>query len=630
MKYKEELKDLIKDFPKLPGVYLMKNKHGKIIYVGKAKALRDRVRSYFNESSLKASTKTRHLVGHIDFIDYILTKTEVEAFLLEASLIKKHRPKYNIRLKDDKSYPYISCNISHDYPRFYFTRKVLPGSEDIYFGPYSNSYAVRSSIKFVNRTFKIRDCTEKYMRSRKRPCMTFEIGRCTAPCVDYVTPSEYGKDVDQALEFLRGEDEKVKKHLSEKMYDASQNERYEAAGRYRDSLEAMKAIWQRQTVIDPKQIKDQDVIACFGDESGTMVNSLHVRRGRVIGNRHQFLPGVVLDDEMEDPREWLTSFINQYYAENIVPDQIIIPFDLGADIYKLLEHVFLERNNKSPQFLHAHDKSMQQLMVLAKTNAEEHFKNYISKRNRRLTGLEEIQSKLKLPNLPKRMECYDISHFQGKDTVASQVVFEEGLPKGDDYRRYKIKTVDGNDDFASMKEVLTRRFNTKRKSTAAPQEEPDLLVVDGGKGQLGVAFEVLKELNLLHIPVVGMAKARALGEFHDSEVKASQERFFLPGRQNPVTFRNSSEALKILVGLRDEAHRFAITFHRKLRSQTSMHSQLDEISGLGERRKKALLKKFKDIESIKLASAEDIEKMPTFHRVLAERILLHLNDDTEK
>jgi len=617
----EKLKIRVKEFPETPGVYLMKNDQEKIIYVGKAKKLRARVRSYLTASKDK-SVKTLYLVNQIRHIDYILTNTEVEAFLLEASLIKKHKPKYNIRLKDDKAYPYIVCNIDNPFPRFYLSRKVKKDGA-LYFGPYTSSYSVRETIKFINRTFRIRDCTDSFMSNRKRPCMTYQIGRCTGPCVDLINQEDYAVDVDNSLEFLRGYDKKLVKKLTKSMREASSSERYEAAAKFRDSIRAVKAIWEKQTVVSDNREIDQDIVACFGDISGTLVETMHIRRGRVIGNRWNFLPKVDMNSQAEDPREWMTSFVNQYYSDNIVPDELILPFDLGTDICNLLLAVLKERAGFTPKIIHSLNKEYKNLMDMADANAKSHFKDYVSKRDHRLRGLEDIQAKLKLPQLPHRIECYDISNFQGDDSVASQVVFEEGVPKKDDYRRYKIKTVEGPDDYASMKEVLERRL----KHTE--YDDPQLILVDGGKGQLKMAVEVLKEVGRPEIPVVGLAKARTKGEFDDKEVGGTEERFYLPGRQNPVIFREGSEAYQILVGLRDEAHRFAISYHRKLRQNRTLESELDAVIGLGVKRKEILLKKFENIEQIRNSDAQEIAKLKSFNRVLAERILLQLNESSD-
>lgn len=618
---KEGLIELVKDFPQLPGVYIMKNVRGKVIYVGKAKNIRARVRSYFNKSAQDVSLKTKFLVHQIDVIELQQTSTEVEAFLLEASLIKKYRPRYNIRLKDDKAYPYILATTTDRFPRLYLARRVK-NDGNLYFGPFTSGGAVRESIRFLNQTYKIRDCSDSFFKNRTRPCMTHQIGRCTAPCVDLISEKEYRADFLEAISFLRGEGQKVLKQLDKRMRQAAAEEKFESAARFRDSIAAVNRILEKHTVVGQDQEYDQDAVAFVGDERGTLIEVLHVRRGRVIGSQPYFMSKLNFASPDEDILEWLTSFLNQYYLDNMVPDEIILPVDLGHDMTRLLQAVFEERQNRKPDIHLAMQGGHHQLLNLAKENAEKNFKKQVTEKQNKLNGLEEIKRKLGLPELPIRMECYDISNFQGSESVASQVVFEEGSPKPEDYRKYKIKTVIGSNDFASMKEVLSRRL----KHTE--YDDPQLIVIDGGKGQLKMAVEVLKEVGRTEIPVVGLAKARTKGDFTDSEVDATEERVFLPGRQNPVTFAKNSEALQILVGIRDEAHRFAITFHRKLREERTLTSALDEIPGLGAKRKQTLLKTYSDIVQIKSLAVEDIARLPGFNRTLAERILLHLNDQS--
>jgi excinuclease ABC subunit C len=618
----EELKTKISTFPQEPGVYLMKNAKDKIVYVGKAKALRNRVRSYFG-SQTGHSVKTKFLVANIANVEYILTRTEVEAFLLEASLIKKHRPRYNIRLKDDKAYPYIRVSLEHEFPRFYLARRVAADGA-MYFGPYTSGLSVRETIRFLNKTFKIRDCTDTFFKTRTRPCISYQIGQCTAPCVDLVTKEAYGEDIQSCLSFLKGRNTKILKDLTKRMKEAASEERFELAARLRDSIQAIERIWERQTVVSINKDFDQDVIAFTGDSRGTLIETLHVRGGRVIGSRPHFLAGFDFSVETEDVRDWFTSFLNQFYSDNIVPDEIVLQVDLGHDITKLLKAVFVERQSKEARILPATGAEGKKLMDLAMTNAKSHFQDAVTKADQQANGLEQIQQKFGLQNLPRRIECYDISNFQGGENVASQVVFEEGLPRKSEYKRYKIRTVEGANDFASMKEVLTRRFAHKE------WDDPDLIVVDGGKGQLNMAVEALKEIGRADLSIIGMAKARTLGEFHDSEVTASQERFFLPGRANPLTFPTHAEAYQILVGVRDEAHRFAITYHRKLRQDRTLASVLDDITGLGEKRKKALLKKFGTIEGIKAAQVDELVETPGMNRVIAERVLLQLKENEEE
>lgn len=617
----EELREKIREFPQTAGVYLMKSQVDKIIYVGKAKNLRNRVRSYFSESP-DHSPKTKVLVKQIAEVEYILTKTEVEAFLLEASLIKKHRPKYNIRLKDDKSYPYIKVSWSDDFPRLYLARKVKRDG-DIYFGPYTSGGAVHGTIRFLNQTFMIRDCTDAVFKTRKRPCLTHQIGRCTAPCVGLVNEDKYREDVAGAVAFLKGRDKSVLKQLTEKMKQSSNEEKFEVAAKLRDSISAVKSVLQKQSVINATSEKDQDAIGFYGDDRGTLIETLHVRQGRVIGTRAHFFPMLDSGDPIEDPREWLVSFLNQYYEDNIIPDDVLLPVDIGTDLIKLFGAVLKERKGTEVMVRFATDEKGRALVYMANENAKSHFERHVTKSEEKQKGLEEIQDRLGLKELPLRIECYDISTFQGKETVASQVVFEEGVPSKEHYRRYRIRTVEGVDDYASMKEVLTRRFNHKE------YEDPQLVVIDGGKGQLQVAVRLLQEIGRQDIPVVGLAKARTQGQFLDTEVAATEERFFLPGRSNPVTFRPASEAYQILVGIRDEAHRFAITYHRKIRESTSLESELDFIIGLGEKRKRDLLKRFQHVEALRVASVEEIMEVKGFNRVLAERVLLQLNEQEQ-
>lgn len=618
----DDLKARVSEFPTTPGVYLMKNDKDKVVYVGKAKSLKARVRSYLGSLN-DQSLKTRYLMSHVVHIDYILTKTEVEAFLLEASLIKKHRPRYNVRLKDDKAYPYIRCSLEHQFPRFYLARRVAPDG-GMYFGPFSSSFSVRETIRFINRTFKIRDCTDSFLKTRSRPCMSHQIGQCTAPCVNFIDDQSYRTDVEAALQFLKGRNSKVLKSLSDRMRNAAGEEKFEQAARLRDSIQAIERIWERQTVISAKTDYDIDVVAFTGDPRGTLIEMLNVRGGRVIGSRPNFMNRFDCTNETEEVKDWLTSFLNQYYTDNMVPDEIVLPVDLGTDMIKLLQAVFIERQNKKAKVSVGTGSEGKKLLDFAMNNARAHFKDAVTKADRQAEGLEQIRQKFGLKEVPRRLECYDISNFQGAQGVASQVVFEDGAPAKEHYRRYKIKSVEGANDYASMKEVLSRRFQHDE------YDDPDLIVIDGGKGQLNVAVAILKEIGRGELAVVGMAKARTTGEFSDAEVANTDERFFLPGRQNPVVFLHNSEAQQILVGLRDEAHRFAITYHRKLREESSLSSVLDAVTGLGEKRKTALLKAFTDIEKIRLATIEALIEVPGMNRVVAERVLIHLKEIDEE
>ncbi len=615
---KDQLKDKVKNFPKQSGVYLMKNQVGKIIYIGKAKSLRSRVLSYFSEAR-DVHPKVRALVQNIREVEYILTKTEVEAFLVEASLIKKHKPKFNIRLRDDKSYPYIKLSWKDEFPRLYLSRKVHRDGA-YYFGPYTRGSTVFMTIRFLNQTFRIRDCTDLVLKTRQRPCMSYQIGRCSAPCVGYVSSAEYRSEIEGALLFLKGHNRKILKALQEKMLKLSDQELYEQAARVRDSMASIKLVLEKQSVINEAGEKDQDVVGYFGDERGTLIEMIHVRGGKMIGNHSHFLPQVNSKSSFDDPREWLIDFLNQYYEDNYIPEEVVTPTDFGRELNQLLEAVLLERNSdperKKIQVRFPTDENTRKLLEMSLMNAESHFEKYVTKSENKKLGLQEIQKKFHLKNFPLRIECYDISHFQGAETVASQVVFEDGVPSTDLYRRYRLKEAQGSsNDFAAMYEVLERRFQH------AEWEEPHLILIDGGKGQLQSAVKALSAVGKSHIPLASLAKARTESDFESTAVIGTQERFFLPGRQNPVIFKTNSVAFQILVSLRDEAHRFAISYHRKLRENSSLESELDLISGLGEKRKKALLTHFQSIEALKNSTVDEIAKLPGFTKALAEKIL---------
>ncbi len=612
----ERLKTKVTDFPQSPGVYLMKNTSEKIIYVGKAKKLRNRVRSYLNPNL--DNPKTQLLVRNIESIDYILTETEVEAFLLEASLIKKHRPRYNIRLKDDKNYPYIRLSLADAFPRFYLARKVVnDGSQ--YFGPYTSGYVVRNTIGFLNQSFQIRDCRDHFMKSRKRPCMTHQIGACTAPCVGLIDEKDYGKQIKKAKRFLEKETTSVIDKLKKKMFALADEEKFELAARFRDSIDAIEKVLEKQAVINAQATNNQDVIGYFGDERGTVIETLHIRKGRVIGQRQQFFTQIDPQSEKDDVREWLPSFLNQYYQDNIVPDEIYLPVDLGRDITKLLEEVFAHYGHSHINIIFPTHKQGQRLLDMAKKNAQSHFDGHVSKSRKKREALQLIAKKFKLKEPPNRIECYDISHFQGGESVGSQVVAENGVLAKEHYRRYKIKSNVGGDDYASLQEVLSRRLAHDE------WDEPDLIVIDGGKGQLNAAVKVLQDAGRGAIPIVGLAKERTKRNFQGEQVEKTAERFYLPGRQNPVTFAEGSEAFKILISLRDEAHRFAIGFHRKLRDDKSFSSQLDKIKGLGPTITKRLLTHFESVKEIKESSVGALCEVQGVTEKLANTILNQLN-----
>jgi excinuclease ABC subunit C len=405
------------------------------------------------------------------------------------------------------------------------------------------------------------------------------------------------------------------------MLKLSDEEKYEQAARWRDTLRSLTAILEKQSVVDPNAKKDLDIITFAGDSRGTIVQFLHVRQGRVLGARSQFLTGFDSSEPTEDPREWFVSVINQYYWENIVPDEVLMSFDIGVEMMRLMQKVLVERKGSEVEIkFGTSDEKERELLEMTEKNAQDALEKQSEKLESRKIGLEEIRNKFNLPQIPLRIECYDISNFQGKEIVASQVVFERGLPAKDQYRLYKIRSLKDANDFASMKETLSRRFKHQE------WDEPQLIVVDGGKGQLSSALEALKSVGKAHIPLVALAKAKTESDFKNSEVQGTEERFFVPGRQNPILFRRNKEGLRILTQLRDEAHRFAITFHRKLRDKKSLASILDEIEGIGEKRKRILLENFEGIDAILAATIEEIAALPSFHLDLAESIKQFLVD----
>lgn len=606
-----------KDLPKYPGVYFMKNEAGVIIYIGKAKNLKNRVTSYFIKQKSRPN-RLKHLIRQIKKIDYISTETEVEAFLLEASLIKKHRPKYNIRLKDDKAYPYIKVTLSEDYPRLVVSRRVS-SKKDLYFGPFTSGFLVRENIKFLNGLYKIRDCSNGFMKIRKRPCLTYEIKRCTAPCVDFVTQSDYNKQVKRAVDFLEGKTNNILKDIEEKMYESAENENFEQAAEYRDQLKSANLILEKQKVVEEESV-DRDIISFLSHEKGTIVSMIHTRKGRVLGKKVHFISKVQsgIDEELRDKA---LSFLNQYYVDNFVPDEVVLDFDFGRDLNRLFTDLLKERKGEKVLVKHTYSGKLKKLMEMATEQAQNQIKSFVDKTEKKQKGLLEIQKSFGLEEVPLRIECYDISNFQGDQSVGSQVVFYEGAPSPEDYRIYKIKTVQGSNDFESMKEVLSRRLSHTE------YQEPQLILIDGGKGQLSKVKEALKELKREDLPVVGLAKSREKGSYENADLVRTLERFYLPGRLNPVVFKPHSEALRILTHLRDEAHRFAITHHRRLREKKTLEGVFDGVPGLGpkgQERLKSFLKTTKDWSTVTDTELKDKVQLNSKVRTEVMHILADL------
>ena len=593
------------ELPSLPGVYLMKKKEDQILYIGKAKSLKSRVTAYFNNSS--SSLKTEFLMGQTKQIDYILTENEVEAFLLEAVLIKKHKPRYNVRLKDDKSYPYIRFSEKDEYPRFYFERRVK-NSKDIYFGPYTEGFTVWTLLDFLNQNFHLRDCSDSDFKSRKRPCLNFDMGICPAPCVKKISQKEYKKNCQKALSFLRGRSKSLVKQLQTEMKQASDELKFEWAGQLRDHLQAIERIELSQVVYQ-KSDKDKDVAVLQFSKKGFLIEVLHFRKGRLIGNRFQFFKKIQAQEDI------LLSFLNQYYSENLIPDELIVKLPIKISKLKTLEKVLSRQKKSACKVLYKFTSEDSLLVKRAEINAFNHLTNEINKAEDRQGLLKEIQRKFHLSKPPIRMECYDISHWQGCESIGSGVVFEEGQPFKKDYRLYTVRTVSDGDDYQALKEVLSRRLEQ------AKYKKPDFILIDGGKGQLKAIQKVLIDLGKEDWPVASLAKDRvkAKGNY-SAQTESTGERFYLPGRKNPITFSPRSKALKVLLHLRDEAHRFAITSHRKKRDRAFLKGDLDSIKGLSPQIKQKLLKRCGSIESLKKMTEKELADLSFVSKPLAKKI----------
>ena len=587
----------LKLLPDSPGVYIMKDDHGKIIYVGKAIVLKNRVRQYF-QSSRNHTPKVRAMVSHIADFETIMTANEVESLILEANLIKKHRPRYNIRLKDDKSYPYVKVTVQEGFPRVFITRRVLRDGAR-YFGPYTNVTALRDSLKLLRRLFPLRTCRTM----PQRPCLEYHIKRCLAPCVGKVGEEDYRAMIRAALLFLEGRTDDVERELEQRMHAAAEAYHFETAARLRDQLSAVRTAAERQNIVTGAG--DQDAIGMARSAAGVCVQIFFIRSGKMIGREHFLLRG----SEEETNADILRAFLEQYYNQaTFVPREVLLPQDIDDAARATIESWLAARKGGgkvallSPQRGTKHD-----IVQMATGNAEKFLSDEETRRSlmdeQTLGAVEELGRYLGLKHLPRRMECFDISHNQGQETVASMVVFEDGAPKKSDYRRFKIRSTEGKpDDFLSMREVTTRRY-----VGLAEEKLPDLIIIDGGKGQLSSALEIIRHAaGHKDVPVVGLAKQFEL--------------VFTEGNPDPVELPRRSQALYLIQRIRDEAHRFAITFHRKLRGKRNLVSVLDHIVGIGPKRRQSLRAHFGSLEKIKEASVEELAAAPGMNRTSAEAV----------
>ena len=582
-----------------PGVYLMKDKAGAIFYVGKAANLRARLRQYFG-----ASSDRRFFVGLLDGlledVEVILTSNEKEALILENELIKKHQPRFNVELKDDKSFLHIRLDDRVEWPRLDIVRRPKKDGAK-YFGPYHSAHQIREALKLVERHFQLRNCDDLSFKNRARPCLQYQIKRCPGPCVLPVNRDDYMGGVQSVALFLQGRRGELAEQLQAQMLAAAESLEFERAARYRDQLKAIAGSLENQSIVRETDL-DQDVFGLFRQGSHLDIAALFVRRGRLQGSRTFSFA----DQEVPDT-EVLGSFLNLYYhAGNDVPDEVLLPLTL--DSADALSERLSELKGRRVALKAPSKGASRRLVEMAEKNAEQAF--FQARRSEAMQNgaLVKLKHRLRLANLPFRIECYDISIFQGAAPVASRVVFEGGVPKKADYRHYKIRDVEGTDDFGMMREVLMRRL----RRGLDEGDLPDLIVVDGGKGQLGVATAVAQDLGIEGVDICGLAKSRVLdGERDDvGAVARSSERVFLPGRRDPIPLLSHTDELHLMTYLRDEAHRFAITFHRQVRGKETLRTALDDVPGIGPARRRALLRNFGSVERILGATEAEIAAVP--------------------
>jgi excinuclease ABC subunit C len=582
------LLERVREFPAQPGVYLMKDSSGRILYVGKAKSLRSRVRSYFQQEE-RLADRTRLLVRKIHDIEITVTNTELEALLLECNLIKKHRPRYNVRLKDDKNYPYVVLDFTHPFPQIRIARRVVLSPQLKYFGPFSGG--VTEISRFLLKTFQIRDCSDAKFKNRSRPCLNYEIGTCTAPCVNYVSQEDYAKQVQEAVLFLKGKKQQLLRSLNREMKQASDEMQYERAKLLRDKIYSVEKLTQKQDAILPENQIDIDVIGSYESAGQVQWVVLFLRSGLLTGRRSQ---KARLDfDGMEDATR---SFLEQFYTVSLIPDEVWISDDFPDR--SMLEEFLSERAAKRVQVRVRRSEAPMRLLGMAHENAKLLF--HEGEHRNKDSGSIELQKVLSLKECPHSIEGIDISNLQGTKPVASVVHFADERPLKSRYRLFYPRSVEGQDDFAMIYETCLRRFSNLENPP------PDLLLIDGGKGQLQSAMKALEELKM-EIPLCSLAKSRTESSFTLKTVEKSEERIFVPFRKNPIVLREGHPALRLLQQVRDEAHRFAIKSHRARRKKGALQeSEISVIPGVGDKTRARLLKHFGSLEAIKAASEEEL------------------------
>lgn len=592
--------------PSSPGCYIMRDEKDRVIYVGKAKNLRARVRNYLTESDERCTVK--FLMKRVAHIDFLVTTNEKEALLLENSLIKEHKPRYNVQLKDDKSYVSVRVNVRHEWPRVTVTRKLRKDGSR-YFGPYSSAAAVRHTIKQLQRMFPLRLCSDRVLHSRTRPCLYYQMKQCSAPCVGLIDKASYREIVEQVLMALEGRNAELEKLLLARISEHSGKMEYEKAATLRDRLYDLRETLERQRTVRPLPEEDQDIWGYYADGRFSELQVIYFRAGKMTGGRSfSFNQRELPIDEL------LGSFLLQYYADaTVVPAEILVPValeDAGA-----LGEILSEKREGTVSVHWPQRGEKRALIELAARNAKSSFDEKRLADEVKRDTLTQVKAVLKLNKEPHRIECFDISTIQGTSPVGSMVTFDNGAPNKSRYRRFAIKNVEGQDDFAMMREMLLRRF----KRAIEEQELPDLVIMDGGKGQLNVAVTVFKDLGIEDLEVAGIAKSRALGSGGHSP-----ERFFIPGMKDPIVVAQHSPVVRLIAQIRDEAHRFAVTYHRKRRTQSALTSPLASIPGVGPKRVRVLLNRIGSLSKVNAASVEEIAALPGFSPALAENIKKHL------
>jgi len=610
-----DIESQLRRVPQKPGVYLFRDARGDVLYVGKAKTLRPRVRSYFQAGSSDNRQGIKQMARRVETIETIVTQTEVEALHLEQNLVKRHRPPFNVRLRDDKSFPYIAVTVEDDYPRVMFTRERHRRGV-VYFGPYANAKKVRETLDVLNRVFRYRPCEGPQPgRHSGIPCLDYHIERCHAPCVGYISKEEYRDLIDQVIEFLSGDDRPIRRRLEQQMRDAAAEERFEDAARYRNRLRAIERLSERQAV-ERASIGTIDVVGVAVSAERAAVQVFPLREGRMV-DRYSFHLENAAGEELG---EVLEQFCLEYYGSApSIPPQILVPRGTG-DTAALAE--FLSERRGARVEVRAPERGeKRRLQELAQQNAQLALDSATfvaeTKRQRRVEALEELREALNLESLPIRIECFDISNIQGQEIVGSMVVFEDAVTRKSHYRKFAVRGLDGQDDFGAMREVITRRFS--RLGADPGSEEwnesfaaaPNLVVIDGGKGQLSAALAAMQELDLPRVAVVSLAKRI--------------EEVFVPGRPDPIVLPRESPGLQLLQRIRDEAHRFAITFHRARRDAAARTSVFDQLEGVGPARRRALLRHFGSAERVALASQEELEGVPGLPAKTARRIYSQLH-----